>query len=82
MARKAAEGLKGKGQAKLRPRLVSKAVSTFIFGCLDCSDFVGFGRWTTILSFVVRALAATKGRSRIVSLLPQVGERRVSTART
>ena len=82
VARKAAEGLKGKGKAKLRPHLVSKAVSTFIFGCSDCSDFVGFGRWTTISSFVVRVLAATKGRSRIVSLLPRVGGRHVSAART
>ena len=31
VAHKAAEGLKGKGKAKPRPRLVSKAVSTFIF---------------------------------------------------
>ena len=82
VARKVAEGSKRKGKAKPRPHLVSKAVSTFIFGCSDCSDFVGFGRWTTILSFVVRALAATKGRSWIVSLLPQVGERCVSAART
>ena len=31
VAHKAAEGSKGKGKAKPRPRLVSKAVSTFIF---------------------------------------------------
>ena len=36
VARKVAEGLKGKGKAKLRPCLVSKAVSTFIFRCSDC----------------------------------------------
>ena len=36
VARKVAEGLKGKGKAKLRLRLVSKAVNTFIFGCSDC----------------------------------------------
>ena len=36
VARKVAEGLKGKGKVKLRPRLVSKAVSTFIFRCSDC----------------------------------------------
>ena len=82
VARKAAEGSKGKGKAKPRPRLVSKAMSTFIFRCSDCSDFVGFGRWTTISFFIARALAATKGRSRIVSLLPRVGEGRVSGART
>ena len=82
VARKAAEGSKGKGKAKPRPCLVSKAVSTFILGCSDCSDFIGFSRWTMILSFVVRALTATKGRSRIVSLLPWVGGRHVSAART
>ena len=41
VARKVAEGSKGKRKAKPRLHLVSKAVSTFIFGCSDCLILLG-----------------------------------------